>query len=114
MPGTYVFHRPAVNSYLVRERDRRRWSELLWVLVFVLPLGLALLADIWVNHELVRTGYRITELESTLLALERQERLLEVKLLTLSSPLSIDQRARAELGMIEPGVEQTTRLEGGR
>ena len=111
MPGTYVFHRPAVNSYLVRERDRRRWKELLWVLVIVCPLGLALLADIWINHELVRTGYRITELEARLVALEREERALQVRLLTMSAPSGIDRRARAELGMIEPEAGQTERLE---
>jgi cell division protein FtsL len=102
----YAQRRPVVNSYLVRERDRRRLRELALVLVALLPLGLALLVYIWMQLEVVRTGYHIDVLERRLHALGQSERQLRLEASYLASPERIGRRAAAELEMAPPRLEQ--------
>ena len=52
MKTGYAIGRAARNTFLVRERDRRRWRDLGIVLLVVVPLGAALLAYAWL-HPLV-------------------------------------------------------------
>ena len=106
MKSAYSVRRPVVNSYLVRERDRRRLRELGLVLLTLLPLGGALLIYIWVQLEAVRTGYRIDALERRLHALGQSERQLRLEASYLASPERIGRRAAAELGMAPPRLEQ--------
>ncbi len=106
MPGAYSLRRPVSNDYLVRERDRRRLKELATVLAVLLPLGLGLLAYTWIHLEVVRTGYRITELEKRLREAARSERELRLQASDLASPGRIEARAREELGMMPPDLEQ--------
>jgi 4-amino-4-deoxy-L-arabinose transferase-like glycosyltransferase len=49
LPGAYAVRRPVVNSYLVRQRDRRRLRELVAVVAAVLPLAAALLGYTWLH-----------------------------------------------------------------
>ena len=111
MQGAYVVRRPVVNAYLVRERDRRKLRELLWVMVLVLPLAVGLLFDIWVHLQVIRTGYRISELERVLDDLGQRERRLRLEASYLSSPERIESRAISELGMGEPRPEQLIYVE---
>src|SRR4029077_18469813 len=74
--NAYAFTLPVTNTYLVRERDRRRVRELALVLLVVLCLGGGLLAYTWIHLEVTRTGYRIDKLEHELAARTREERQL--------------------------------------
>lgn len=114
MRGEYVIRRPVANEYLVRERDRRRLRELALVALLVLPLGLGLLADIWIHLEVIHTGYRLNELERTLDDLEQRERRLRLEASYLSSPQRIEARAIEELGMVMPRPDQLVFLEAPR
>lgn len=102
----YASQRPVANSYLVRERDRRRLRELGLVLLALLPFGLALGAYTWVELEVVRTGYRIDALERRLHSLSQSERQLRLEASYLGSPERIGRRAAAELEMAPPRLEQ--------
>jgi cell division protein FtsL len=104
--NAYAFTRPVANSYLVRERDRRRVRELALVLLVVLCLGGGLLAYTWIHLEVTRTGYRIDKLERELEEQTRKERELRLEAAYLASPTRIEQRAVAELGMQPPSLEQ--------
>ncbi|HSF38484.1 MAG TPA: cell division protein FtsL [Thermoanaerobaculia bacterium] len=106
MRNAYAFTRPVVNTYLVRERDRRRFRELALVLLVVVSLGGGLLAYTWIHLEVVRTGYRIDSLESELTKLTREERQLQLEATYLASPPQIERRAVKELGMQPPALEQ--------
>ena len=106
MRNAYAFTRPVVNTYLVRERDRRRFRELALVLLVVVSLGGGLLAYTWIHLEVLRTGYRIDTLESELTKLTREERQLRLMAAHLSSPSQIERRAVEELGMQPPTLEQ--------
>ena len=106
MRNAYAFTRPVANSYLVRERDRRRVRELALVLLVVLCLGGALLAYTWIHLEVTRTGYRIDKLERELTQQTREERQLRLEAAYLASPSQIEQRAVKELGLQSPTLEQ--------
>ncbi len=106
MRSRYAFTRPVVNTYLVRERDRRRVRELALVLLVVLCLGGGLLAYTWIHLEVTRTGYHIDELEKELTKLTREERERRLEAAYLASPSQIQQRAVEELGMQAPALEQ--------
>lgn len=106
MRGAYAVHRPAVNSFLVRERDRRRLRELLSGVLVVLPLALALLGTIWTHLEVLRVGYRIDQLEDHLDVVTQEERRLRLEAAYLASPERVERRATEELGMRPPRLEE--------
>lgn len=106
MRTPYALRRPVANSYLVRERDRRRLRELATVLVAVGCLGGGLLGYTWIHAEQLRAGYRIDELERRRDELERLERQLLLEASYLASPQRIERRALDELGMRPPAIEQ--------
>jgi len=106
VPSIYAPRRPVVNSYLVRERDRRRLRELVWVVVILAPLAIGLLGHIWLRIEQVRVGYRIELLERQLHRSEQNERQLRLEAAYLASPARVGERAAAVLGMGSPTLAQ--------
>lgn len=107
MRNPYTIHRQIENTYLVRERDRRLARELLAVVAVVLLLGGGLLAYTWVHIEILDTGYRIDHCEKELHRLREEERRRRLEASYLAHPERIDQRARLDLGMRQPTLEQT-------
>lgn len=106
MRNAYALRRPVANTYLVRERDRRRARELAFVMVVVVSLGGGLLAYIWIHLQVLATGYRIDELEREMVDLSRKERQLRLEAAYLASPSQVERRAVGELGMRPPALEQ--------
>jgi hypothetical protein len=104
--NAYAFTRPVANSYLVRERDRRLARELAAVLLLVLCLGGGLLAYTGIHLEVTRTGYRIDKLERELEEQTRKERELRLSAAYLANPTQIEARAKRELGLQPPALEQ--------
>ena len=107
MRSPYAIHRPVENTYLVRERDKRLLRELLSVVGVVLALGAGLLAYTWVHIEILDTGYRIDAHEKRLHELLQEERRLRLEASYLAQPGQIEERARQDLGMRQPVIEQT-------
>ena len=105
MKTSYAVHRPVVNAYLVRERDRRRWHELVLLVALVLPLGVGLLGYTWIHLEVLRIGGRIEIKERELERLLPSERRIELEAARVKSPSQIEERARRELGMAPPEVD---------
>ena len=106
MRNAYAFRRPVVNTYLVRERDRRRQRELGVVLFAALCLGGGLLVYTWIHLEVLRTGYRIDALERRSTELTQRERQLRLEASYLASPSQVERRAVRELKMQPPALEQ--------
>ncbi len=111
MRSAYVVRRPVLNSYLVRQRDRKRRKELGLVLVVILPLAIGLLGYVWLNLELIDLGYEVHDLERTLKQQEQQQRELFVESAYLSSPAQVQSRASAELGMVPATLDKVVFLE---
>ena len=117
MRTAYAVRRPVANTYLVRERDRRRWRELGLVLLAVIPLGLALVFYTWIHLEVVATGYDITVMERELEELLQEERRLRLEASRLASPERVERFAVEQLGLRAPELEQMvfiTSEPGGR
>jgi len=104
--NAYAVRRSVVNAYLVRERDRRRVRELLWVLGAVLPLGLGLITYTYLQLETLRSGYRIESLARREHELANVERQLELEAASLASPKTLSERAATELGLAPPRIDQ--------
>jgi len=103
----YAIRRPVENTYLVRQRDRRRVRDLVSVLLAVSLAGGGLLAYTWIHIEILRTGYLVTELEQALEVLLEEERRYRLEASLLTRPEGIEARAREELGMVSPSLQQT-------
>ena len=106
MNRSYTVHRPVANEYLVRERDRRSRRQLGMVLLVLAPVGLALTAFTWIHLQVLDAGYRIEELEARRHELERRESRLRLEAAYLASPNLIERRARKELAMRPPELEE--------
>ena len=111
MRRAYAYHRPVENAYLVRQRDQRLLRELLGVFAVVLLLGGGLFAYTWIHVETLRTGYRVDQLEKELHTLLEKERYLRLEVARRTHPEQLETRARQELGMVYPGVEQIFHFE---
>ncbi len=107
MRSPYVVHRKVENEYLVRQRDQRRLRELAAVAVAVLVLGGGLLAYTWVHVEMLRTGYRVDELEKRLQRLLESERKWRLEAAFAAHPDRLRARAREEIEMKAPTLDQT-------
>lgn len=105
MKTGYVFRRPVANTYLVRERSQRRWRDLGTVLLFVVPVGLALFAYASLHVQVLETGLSITTLEQQLDSLQDEERRLRREAASLASPQRLEALV-TELGLVHPSVEQ--------
>ena len=106
MRNAYAFTPLRANTYLVRERDRRRLRELAVVLLIVVSLGGGLLAYTWIHLEVLSTGYRIVELERRERQLAQEERRWRLEAAYLASPQEVERRAVSELGLGEPTLTQ--------
>ena len=114
MRSAYAYHRQVENSYLVRERDRRRWRELWRVVAVALPVALALVVYIWLHLVVLDTAYAIGGLEVTLAELARTAAPLDLEADRLAALPEVERRAREELGMIGPEVAATEFWDGER
>lgn len=103
--------RDGANSYLRRERDRKRWRELLVVVITLLPFGLGLLIYTSIQLQTLAAGYRITEFERRAKELARQRQHLELALAERSRAAAVEAVASGDLGMSAQSPEQTLYLE---
>ena len=95
MRTAYAVRRPVVNTYLVRQRDRKRHRELGAVLLAMLPVGVGMMGNVWAHHQLLEAGVRIQRLEQRLVELDRRRRQLQLESEYLASPTQIVGRATA-------------------
>ena len=87
MRNAYTVHRPVVNAYLVRERDRRRLRELgVACCSRSFRSALGLMVYTWLQLESLRVGYRIETLERRTHQLKQVERQLRLESAYLASP----------------------------
>ena len=113
MRTSYVVRQPVDNRYLVRERDRKRLRELGWVLLATVPLALALIGYVWVNLELLHSGYEIHGLEAELHEAQRSLSVLQLEEAYQTGAGRLAERG-AELGLGPPSAERQLWLESGR
>jgi len=91
----YTQKKPIENAHIVRERDRRRFRELLAVLSLGIPIGLFLLLFTWQNLELIRLGRKATDLQQQRKQIEDENKALQLQLDRLTSLDAVEQKATA-------------------
>jgi cell division protein FtsL len=103
----YAVRRPVENPFLVRQRDRRLWRELIAVFFAVVAIGGCLWLYTWVNIQTTERAYQVNELEGRLDDLRQEERRLELTVAQLTQPRQIEKRAGEQLEMKPPTLAQT-------
>ena len=93
----YTQKKPIDNAHIVRERDRRRFRELLAVFSLGVPIGLFLLLFTWQNLEVIRLGREATHLQKVRKQIDEENKRLRVELDRLTALESVHKRA-TELG----------------
>ena len=91
----YTQKKPIENAHIVRERDRRRFRELLAVLSLGIPIGLFLLLFTWQNLEVIRLGREATQLQQQRKQIEDANKSLQLELDRLTSLDAVEQKATA-------------------
>ena len=91
----YTQKKPIENAHIVRERDRRRFRELLSVLLLGAPIGFFLLLFTWQNLEVIRLGHEATRLQKTRKEIEDANKALQLELDRLTSLAAVQQKASA-------------------
>lgn len=109
MKSPYIVRRPVENTFLVRQRDRRRLWELASVVMAVLLVAGGLLAYTSIHVEILRRGYSVDDLERELHRLELEERYRKLEIAQKSHPRRVEERA-GRLEMEMPRPEQTLSL----
>ena len=93
----YTQKKPIDNVHIVRERDRKRFRELLAVFALGIPIGLFLLLFTWQNLEVIRLGREATHLQKVRKEIDEENKRLQVELDRLTALESVQKRAN-ELG----------------
>ena len=89
----YTQKKPIENSHIVRERDRRRFRELLAVLSLGIPIGLFLLLFTWQNLEVIRLGREATRLQNARKQIEDSNKALQLELDRLTALEAVEKSA---------------------
>ena len=89
----YTQKKPIENTHIVRERDRRRFRELLAVLSLGIPIGLFLLLFTWQNLEVIRLGREATRLQKSLKEIEAGHKTLQLQLDRMTSFETVEKKA---------------------
>ena len=87
------------RNYGIRNRSGIGLRELLWAFFLLAPVAGALIFQLWVRSQIIKTGYEIQELSRLEESLTRTHEKLIVKEEALQSPERIDRIARGRLGM---------------
>ena|SRR6185369_869172 len=91
----YTQKKSIENAHIVRERDRRRFSELLAVLGLGAPIGIFLLIFTWQNLEVIRLGHEVTRLQKQRKEIEDANKTLQLELDRLTALAAVQQKAAA-------------------
>jgi cell division protein FtsL len=89
-----------------RERDRRRLRSMVRGLLGAGLLVVLVLGMVAIRVQQVRLSYRLDGLRAVKAELEENRARLRVELATLTSLARIENKARAELGMVRPANDQ--------
>ena len=89
----YTQKKPIENAHIVRERDRRRFRELLAVIALGLPIGLFLLLFTWQNLEVIRLGREVSRLQKIRKEISEDNKRLQLELDRLTALETVEKRA---------------------
>jgi cell division protein FtsL len=107
----YQIKKDIRNNPIVREVDQARAREL-WRWAGVIAVFVVLLLfSAWQHFELIRYGYRLEQLQHAHDEEERRNRHLKLEVQALQRPQRIEEIARTQQRMKQPGPEDVIVLE---
>jgi cell division protein FtsL len=107
----YQIKKDIRNNPIVREVDEARAREL-WRSAGVIAVFVVLLLfSAWQHFELIRYGYRLEQLQRAHDEEERRNRHLKLEVQALQRPQRIEEIARRQQGMKEPGPDDVIVIE---
>ena len=107
----YQIKKDIRNNPIVREVDQARVREL-WRSTALGGLFVTLLLyAAWQHFEVIRFGYRLEQLQQARAAEEQVSRHLKLQVQVLQRPQRIEQIARRQLKMVQPGPNDSVVLE---
>jgi cell division protein FtsL len=107
----YQIKKDIRNNPIVREVDQARAREL-WRWAGVIAVFVVLLLfSAWQHFELIRYGYRLEQLQRAHDEEERRNRHLKLEVQALQRPQRIEEIARTQQRMKQPGPEDVIVLE---
>ena len=107
----YAIKKDIRNNPVIRELDTRERREIRRT-IWLAGLGLALLLfAAWQHFEVIRFGYRLEQLQQARAAEEQVSRHLKLQVQVLQRPQRIEQIARRQLKMVQPGPNDSVVLE---
>src|SRR6188474_3649506 len=107
----YAVKKDVRNNPIVREVDRDRHREMWRSVTLGVFVVAVLLFWAWQHFELLRHGYRLEQMQRERAAETEINRHLRLELETLRAAQRIEKLATEQLGMIEPGPNDTVILE---
>ncbi|HKO56335.1 MAG TPA: hypothetical protein VJ276_10690 [Thermoanaerobaculia bacterium] len=91
----YTQKKPIENVHIVRERDRKRFRELLAVVSLGVPIGAFLLLFTWQNLEVIRLGHEATRLQQQRKQISDANKALQLELDRRTSLAEVEKKAAA-------------------
>jgi len=107
----YAIRKDVRNNTLVREIDLDRHREMWRTAGFAAVLVVVAVFSAWQHFELLRSGYRVEQLQKDLAAEDETRRHLRLEIEMLKSPARIERLAKTQLHMVLPGPKDTTVVE---
>lgn len=89
----YAQKKPIENTHIVRERDRRRFRDLFFVVLLVILVGGFLAFFTWQNLSVIRLGHEVTRLQQQKKDLENQNKALRLQIDRMTSLAAVEQSA---------------------
>ena len=91
----YAQKKPIENTHIVRERDRRRFRDLFFVVLLGIAIGGFLAFFAWQNLSVIRLGQEVTRLQKQKKDLENQNKALRLEIDRMTSLSNVEERATA-------------------
>jgi len=107
----YQIKKDIRNNPIVREVDQARVRELWRSTALGGVFVTLLLYAAWQHFEVIRFGYRLEQLQQARAAEEQVSRHLKLQVQVLQRPQRIEQIARRQLKMVQPGPNDSVVLE---
>lgn len=107
----YQIKKDIRNNPIVREVDEARARELWRSAAVIAAFVVLLLFSAWQHFELIRYGYRLEQLQRAHAEEERLNRHLKLEVQALQRPQRIEEIARTQQRMTEPGPDDVIVIE---
>ena len=85
-----------------------------WIPIWVIPILIIFsIGTVWIRLFIVRTTYKINEVNQALTQMRREKESLQLRVMALRSPKRLEMLALNKFGLSQPRVDQIVHLKNG-